>query len=81
MAKSKTSATRLVLHVVFHDGWMIKEEGQTLMRGTFETKEEAVTKAKALAQAAPLGQVIIHKQDHTIETEHTYGDDPRDIPG
>ena len=45
------------------------------------TKDEAIQEAKAMAKAAPLGQLIIHKQDHTIETEYTYGEDPRDIPG
>ena len=28
-----------------------------------------------------LGQVIVHKQDGVIETEFTYGDDPRETPG
>jgi hypothetical protein len=79
MAPSKI---RLVLHVVFNNNaWMIKEEGQEIHRGPYPTKEEAVAAAKAQAKAALLGQVIIHKQDHSIETEYTYGEDRRDIPG
>jgi hypothetical protein len=32
-----TSKTRLVLPVVFHDGWMIKQARQEIHRGPFET--------------------------------------------
>jgi hypothetical protein len=81
MQKSHVGSSRLVLHVVFHETWMIKEEGKTIHQGPYPTKEEAIEEAKVRAKAARLGQVIVHKQDHTIETEYTYGDDPRDIPG
>ena len=77
-----TSKTRLVLHVVFNNNaWLIKEEGQEIHRGPYQTKEEAIGAAKAQAKAAVLGQVIIHKQDNSIETEYTYGEDSRAIPG
>lgn len=76
-----TSKTRLILHVVFNGGWMVKPEGQDIHRGPYPTKEDAISKAKAEAKAASLGQVIIHKQDNSIETEYTYGEDRRDIPG
>ena len=41
----------------------------------------AVSHAKHLAKEHELGQVIVHKGDGTIETEFTYGEDPRNIPG
>ena len=44
--------------------------------GSHDTKAEAIARAKELAKKQALGQVIIHKQDGTIQTEHTYGKDP-----
>jgi hypothetical protein len=35
-----------------------------------------VQKARELAKKQPLGQVVVHKEDGTIQTEYTYGDDP-----
>jgi hypothetical protein len=81
MPKSSPSRSRTVLHVVFHDAWRIKEENQELLPRLFASKEEAIEHARKLAKAAPLAQVIIHKQNHEIETEYTYGADPRDTPG
>jgi hypothetical protein len=82
MQKPHVGAQRLVLHVLFNDnGWLIKEEGKTIDQGPYPTKEEAIEEAKVRAKGARLGQVIVHKKDHTIETEYTYGNDPRDIPG
>jgi hypothetical protein len=72
---------RIVLHVVFHDAWRIQSEGEGPLPAEFGTKEEAVAEAKRIAKGTPLGQVVIHKEDHTIETEYTYGNDPRVIPG
>ncbi len=41
-----------------------------------ETRAQTIAHAKELAKKQALGQVIIHKQDGTIQTEHTYGKDP-----
>ena len=43
---------------------------------SYDTKAEAKARAKELAKKQVLGQVIIHKEDGTIQTEHTYGKDP-----
>jgi len=73
---------RKVIHVTPHgSAWDVKGEGSNRVTGHFENKEEAVSRAREIAQSAPLGQVIIHKRDGTIETEHTYGEDPRSKPG
>lgn len=42
-----------------------------------ENKIDAIRQAKQLAKATPLGQVVIRKLDGKIETEHTYGVEPR----
>lgn len=69
---------RKVYHVthVSAKGWQVKAEDAKRPSSTHETKAEAIARAKDLARARPLSQVIIHKLDGTIQTEHTYGDDP-----
>ena len=37
--------------------------------------------ARERAKSTEPSQIVIHKQDGVIETEYTYGDDPRDVPG
>jgi len=44
--------------------------------GSHETKAGTVARAKELAKKQALGQVIIYKQDGTIQTDRTYGRDP-----
>ena len=39
-------------------------------------KAEAIARAKELAKAESLGQVVIQRKDGQIQTEHTYGQDP-----
>jgi len=72
-------AKRKVIHVVFK-----KNEGKWLLRGgdgSFSTKTRAVAAAKKQAKGAGTGQVIIHKKTGGIQTEHTYGADPRRTKG
>jgi len=57
-------------------GWNVKEENASRASSSHATKAEAIARAKELAKKQALGQVIIHKQDGTIQTEHTYGKDP-----
>jgi hypothetical protein len=47
----------------------------------FETKAKALAQAKREAKAAPLGQVVVHRMDGVIQTEYTYGQDPRRTKG
>ena len=56
--------------------WQVKAENAKRASSLQETKAKAVEQAKELAKAAPQGQVVIHKKDGTIQTEHTYGKDP-----
>ncbi len=49
-----------------------------------ETKAKVLDAAVALARSQPLGQVVIHKgREHgsVIQSERTYGKDPRRFPG
>ena len=61
--------------------WAVKKEGAERADSIHEQKVDAVERAKELAKNAPLGQVIIHKKDGTIQTEYTYGKDPEKYPG
>ena len=73
---------RRIYHVTPDGGdWKVKERGAERAVKILEDKSDAIRLAKDLAQSAGLGQVIIHKSDGTIQTEHTYGKDPEKYPG
>jgi len=61
--------------------WAVKREGADRASSIHDQKEDAIERAKELAKDAPLGQIIIHKKDGTIQTEHTYRKDPEKYPG
>ena len=48
---------------------------------SFRTKAEAVTAAVRQAETAELGQVVIKGRNGRIQSERTYGADPRRFPG
>jgi hypothetical protein len=79
----ESMAKRQVFEVKFDkvaDKWAVAQRGGEQV-STHAKKETAVDRAKALAKAADLGQVVIKKQDGRIQTEHTYGKDPRRTKG
>jgi hypothetical protein len=70
-------ANRKVVDVV-PDGsdWKVKSRDASRADSIHGNKADAVARAKDIAKNAPTGQVVIHKMDGKIQTEHTYGDDP-----
>lgn len=56
--------------------WQVKAEKADRASKVEKTKAEAVEQAKKLAKVVSEGQVVIHKKDGTIQTEHTYHNDP-----
>jgi hypothetical protein len=73
---------RKVYHVVpGPNGWLVKEEKNKNPSARADRKADAVKRAKELAKKAKLGQVIVHKKDGKIQTEYTYGKDPRSTKG
>ena len=73
---------RKTYHVEHEEGeWKVEAEHARRASGVFETKAEAIDRARELAKAQGLGQVIVHKRDGTIQTEWTYGEDPEKYPG
>lgn len=60
--------------------WRNKVEGVGDLDGDHDTREEAVEAGREEARENRV-EHIIRKQDGTIGERHTYGHDPRDIPG
>ena len=58
-------------------GWDVKREGGARASSRHETKQPAIKDARERAQKAELGQVRVHGHDGRIQTEWTYGKDPR----
>jgi hypothetical protein len=61
-------------------GWNVEGEQSERASDRFDTKDQAIERGRELAKARN-GQLKIHKQDGTIETEYTYGHDPTSRPG
>ena len=76
-------AKRTKYHVTKRsDGqWQAKAEGASRASAVAKTKANTVDRARDLAKAQPLGQIVIHKTNGQIQTEHTYGDDPHPPKG
>lgn len=71
---------RLKYHVVYtENAWHVKLEHSPEPISTHHTQDEAIKSARALAKQAELAQVIVHGKDGKIQTECTYGKDPKDI--
>lgn len=70
-----------VYHVTSDQGvWKVQAAGSSRASSRHDTKGEAVSAGRAVAQRAR-GQLVIHKRDGKIETEYTYGNDPRRTKG
>lgn len=81
---SKKKSRRVVYRVKPRRGrWILSSPG---LRKFFDTKAEAVALGRAIARSmwedmGNLSQLVIHKADGKIQTEHTYGADPRRSKG
>lgn len=75
-------AKRNVYHVVpGKKGWDVKKEGNQRASKNTNTKKDAVDWSREKAKSEKPAQVKIHKNDGSIQTEHTYGKDPEKYPG
>ncbi|HYE05675.1 MAG TPA: DUF2188 domain-containing protein [Planctomycetota bacterium] len=75
-------AKRIVYHVSPSErGWEIQKEGASRASNIVASKSSAIARAKELATRGSLGQVKIHTQNGRVESERTYGDDPRRTKG
>lgn len=73
---------RRKIHVVPNGNkWEVKQEGKSTPISSHNLKERAIENGKSQAKNAELGQILIHGQNGKIQTEHTYGKDPKSTKG
>jgi hypothetical protein len=54
-------------------GWKVQVEGSRRATSVHKTKGEAVANAKELARSHQPSQLLVYKQNGTVQTEQTYG--------
>lgn len=69
--------TRTVYEVA-PDGsqWTVKRRGAGQAAGRFDRKQPAIDRGVQLCKTHKPSQLVIKRQDGTIQDERTYGDDP-----
>ena len=74
---------RNVYHVVRrNDVWHVRRTRARRASGCHRRKAAAIMQAKSLAnRPGSLGQVVVHRRDGKVQTEWTYGNDPRRTRG
>ena len=75
---------RSVYHVVpdkVSGKWKLKKQGSDRALKAFDKKQDAINRGKEIAKKQPLGQLKVHKTDGTIQTEYSYGSDPKKSKG
>jgi len=72
-----TQARRTVFHVSAHDGkWVVTRERRPDGEyDSFETRDEAVARARGEARQQLPSQVKVHRADGSLDSEFTYGAD------
>lgn len=74
------SKPRTTIRVVPNNGnWSVKKDGQVV--SNHRKKENAVQSGTAVAKKQDNSQIVIHKKNGQIQTEHTYGNDPNPPEG
>lgn len=56
-------------------GWDIKQSGGTRSSGHFETKQEAIDRAREISKNQK-SELVIHKKDGWISQKDSHGHDP-----
>jgi hypothetical protein len=78
------ASNRVVYHVTPNSDqskWLVVREKDDSFREEYDTKAEAETAAKERARQQEPSQVKVHAKDGNMQSEATYGDDPRNTPG
>jgi len=72
-----------LVHRNADDRWHLQHLGRSI--SAFDTREEAIdagrTRAHRLHEVGTNAQLVIHREDGSIENEFSYGEDPHEIPG
>ena len=84
MESEETMKTKRVVYEVGWDkwceAWVVTRRGKR-GRTLYETKEKAIKAARLCANLDLLSQVVIKGKNGRIQTEYTYGKDPRRYKG
>lgn len=69
---------RIIYHLLPEGkGWKITKQGSKETIKKFSSKEAGLSHGRRLAQGENLGQLKVHLRDGKLQTEYTYGKDPR----
>jgi poly(hydroxyalkanoate) granule-associated protein len=72
----QTAVEERVLHVVpADDGWTVTIEGEDDPAGTYDTKKEAVSAGRDAAKTHAPSQLIVHKQDRSVQETFSYDEE------
>jgi poly(hydroxyalkanoate) granule-associated protein len=72
----QTAVEERVLHVIpGDDGWTVTIEGEDEPVGTFDTKKEAVSAGRDAAKEHVPSQLIVHKQDRSVQESFSYDEE------
>ncbi len=72
----ETAVEEHVLHVVpGDDGWTVTIEGEDDAAGTHDTKKEAVSAGRETAKEHAPSQLVVHKQDRSVQETVSYDED------
>ncbi|TCL62518.1 uncharacterized protein DUF2188 [Rhizobium sp. BK251] len=83
MSNKKSPGKGGTTHHVVPDpdrGWNVKRGGASRSSGHFDTKQEAVDRAREISRNAN-SELKIHNQDGKIAQSDSHGNDPRNIKG
>ena len=73
---NQPDAAVTVYHVTPHeDGWAVQREGAERATSVHDTKKEAVTSGREEAKKTLPGQLIVHKQDGSIQETFSYDEE------
>ena len=72
----KIGVEEAVYHVVPHeDGWAVKREGAEPAVSVHDTKKEALSAGRDEAKKNLPSQLVVHKQDRSVQDSYTYDED------
>ncbi|WP_103020826.1 phasin family protein [Salinibacter altiplanensis] len=73
LTAQQTAAEAGVFHVApTDDGWHVTVEGTDDPVGTYGTKKEAVSTARTTAKEQAPSQLVVHKQDRSVQESFSY---------
>lgn len=71
-----TEGVETVYHVVPHDdGWAVRKEGADRATSVHGTKKEALSAGREEAKGHVPSQLIVHKQDRSVQETYSYTED------